>query len=78
MAKKRKSTGSRKKAPIVKLLNFTMWLTGIVVSLSVGFAMIGGVLSLPSWLGGETVAMIAGWVVIISTFLGVLAALLNK
>lgn len=61
-----------------RLLNFVAWLTGVIVSLSVGFGMIGGTLSLPSWLGGATVAMIAGWIVVITTALGAILAILNK
>jgi len=54
-----------------KIINFLMWLTGVIVALSIGFAMIGGTLSLPTWLGGATVAMLAGWIVIVTTVLGV-------
>ncbi len=61
-----------------RLLNFVAWLTGVIVSLSVGFGMIGGTLSLPTWLGGSTVAMIAGWIVVITTALGAILAILNK
>jgi len=59
------------------LLNLIAWLTGVVVSLSVGFGMIGGKLSLPSWLGGATVAMIAGWIVVIGALASVIIAVLN-
>ncbi len=59
-------------------LHFVAWLTGVIVSLAVGFGMIGGTLNLPTWLGGETVAMLAGWVVIITTALGVVLAILKK
>lgn len=59
------------------LLNLVAWLTGVVVSLSVGFGMIGGTLSLPSWLGGATIAMIAGWIVVIGTLASVIMAILN-
>lgn len=72
MAKKKKNNA------LGKLLNFVAWLTGIVVSLSVGFAMIGGTLTIPYWLGGDIVAIIAGWIVIISTFVGVVTAIFNK
>ena len=61
-----------------KVLNFVAWLTGVIVSLAVGFAMIGGTLTLPSWLGGDILAMIAGWVVIITTVVGVVLAVLNQ
>lgn len=61
-----------------RVLNFVVWLTGVIVSLSVGFAMIGGTLSLPSWLGGSVLALIAGWVVVITTFIGVVLAIVNQ
>ena len=60
------------------VLNFVAWLTGVIVSLAVGFGMIGGTLTLPTWLGGYTVAMIAGWIVVITTALGVILAILKK
>lgn len=66
------------KKMVKKLFNFLAWVTGIIVSLSVGFAMIAGTLTLPSWLGGPTVAMVAGWIVVITTFLGILTALIKK
>lgn len=61
-----------------KLLSFVAWLTGVLVSLSVGFAMIDRILTLPYWLGGEIVAVVAGWIVVITTLLGVVLALLNR
>jgi len=60
------------------LVNLAVWLTGVIVSLSVGFAMIDGVLSLPSWLGGSLVAAIAGWIVVVLTVLSVLLLILDK
>jgi len=59
-------------------LNFIAWLTGILVSLSVGFAMIDGTLSLPKWLGGDILAMIVGWIVIITTIISTIVALVKK
>jgi len=56
---------------MVKLISFLMWLTGVIVALTIGFAMIGGTLSLPVWLGGAIVATLAGWIVIIATVVGV-------
>lgn len=61
-----------------KLLNFVAWLTGVIVSLAVGFAMIGGTLTLPWWLGGDILALIAGWVVIATTLVSAGLAVLNK
>jgi hypothetical protein len=63
---------------VTSLLNFVVWLTGVLVSLAVGFAMIGGTLTLPYWLGGDTVAMVAGWIVVGTTLLSAILALLKK
>ena len=61
-----------------KILNFIAWLTGVLVSLSVGFAMIEGTLSLPTWLGGTILAMIVGWVVVITTIISAVLAILRQ
>ena len=61
-----------------KVLNLIVWLTGIIVSLAVGFAMVGGTLTLPWWLGDDTVSMIAGWVVVITALVSAALALLNQ
>jgi hypothetical protein len=66
-----------KKGTTNTLLNFVAWLTGVIVSLSVGFAMIDNILSLPSYLGGTTVAMVAGWIVVITTAITVVLAIVN-
>ena len=60
------------------VLNIVVWLTGVIVSLAVGFGMVGGTLTLPSWLGGSVVAMIAGWIVVITTLLSVVLALIKQ
>jgi hypothetical protein len=61
-----------------KVLNFVAWLTGVLVSLSVGFAMIDGILTLPTWLGGATLAMIVGYIVVITTVVSAVMAILQK
>jgi len=61
-----------------KVLNFVAWLTGVLVSLSVGFAMIDGTLSLPTWLGGDVLAMVVGWVVVITTLISAVLAVLRQ
>ena len=66
-----------------KILNAVAWITGIVVSLVVGFGMINGTLGLPSWLGGGTVAgdffvMAVGWVVVATTLVGAILAILKQ
>lgn len=69
MAKKQK-TGL-----LTKLLQFTAWLTGIIVSLAVGFALINRTLSVP-YIG--VVNIIAGWIVVIATLLGILISILGR
>jgi len=61
-----------------KVLNFVAWLTGVLVSLSVGFAMINGTLSLPTWLGGSVLAWIVGWIVVITTLISAVLAVLQQ
>lgn len=61
-----------------RILNFIAWLTGVLVSLSVGFAMIEGTLGLPTWLGGSTLAMVVGWVVVITTLISAVLAVLRQ
>lgn len=57
-----------------KVLNFVVWLTEVLVALAVGFGLIGGTLSVP-YIG--VVNVIAGWVVIVTTLLGVILAVLK-
>ena len=54
------------------ILNFVAWLTGVIVSLAVGFALVGGTLSVP-YIGITNV--IAGWVVVVTTLISVVMAL---
>lgn len=67
-----------KKGTLGKVLAFIAWLTGVIVSLSVGFAMTDQILTLPLWLGGATVAVVAGWIVVITTIVGVVLAIINS
>ena len=60
-----------------KFLNFVAWLTGVIVSLAVGFSMTDGTLTLPVWLGGSIVSMIAGWIVVITTLISVILAIID-
>lgn len=57
------------------LFGFVAWVTGIIVSLAVGFALIGGTLSVP-YIG--VVNEIAGWIVVITTLLSVLLAVTGQ
>ena len=57
------------------LVGIIAWLTGIIVSLAVGFALIGGTLSVP-YLG--VINVVAGWIVVVATILSVILAILGK
>jgi len=65
-----------KKGVMAQLVNFIAWLTGVLVSLAVGFGMIDAVLTV-RWIP-SIVTIVAGWIVVILTVLGVILALLNK
>ncbi len=62
------------------LINLGAWLTGILVSLAVGFGMAQRTLTIP-WLtsiGAEIITIIAGWIVIILTIVSIVLAIVNK
>jgi len=75
MAKARK-TVTRTNNVLVSLWSLIAWLTGILVSLAVGFGMISGTLSIPRI--PEIVTATAGWIVVILTVLGVLLKIIDK
>ncbi len=60
-----------------KLLNFLLWLTGVIVSLAVGNALIVGTLTVPYLDQVPYLMAIAGWVVIIATVVSVIMAILD-
>ena len=61
--------------PLTRLLSFLVWIAGVIVSLAVGFALKNQILAVPK-IG--IVNIIAGWIVIITTLLGVLVTLINS
>lgn len=67
-----------KKSPIIhSILNFVAWLTGIIVSLYVALAMINQPIDFPTWLGGKFIVIFAGWIVIITTVIGLVLAIID-
>jgi hypothetical protein len=56
-------------------IQFLVWLTGVIVSLAVGFGMVDKVLSV-RFIPLE-ITFIFGWIVIVTTLLGVLFAVLR-
>ncbi|MFH1365632.1 MAG: hypothetical protein ABIH28_03550, partial [archaeon] len=55
-----------------KLVTLIIWLTGVLVSLAVGFGMISGALTIPYI---QTIVPIAGWIVVILTIAGVILSI---
>lgn len=65
------------------VLSFLAWFTGVVVSLAVGNGMINNTLRLPAWLGGSSevgmvITSIIGWIVVITTIVSAVLAVINK
>lgn len=58
-----------------KFLGFIGWLTGIIVSLAVAFGMIDGILTIRFI--PPIIMMIFGWIVIITTVLGMLIGIMS-
>jgi hypothetical protein len=74
---------AKKQRMLSQVVTFVAWLTGVIVSLSVGFALTEGVLVLPGWLGGATTAGLgitqtAGWIVVLTTIVGAGLAIVDK
>ena len=64
--------------PVGKIVRLAEWLTGILVSLAVGFGMISGILTIP-WLGSAGIIVVwAGWIVVILTVISIVLAITNK
>ena len=60
---------------LTRLLQFIAWLTGVIVSLAVASGMIEGVLKIAFIPLGITIFF--GWVVVVTTLLGVLLAIIK-
>ena len=57
------------------LVGLIVWITGVLVSLAVGFGMISKNLAIPYV---QPIVPIAGWIVIILTIMGVILAIANR
>ncbi len=66
----------QKTGPLGKILQLLLWFTGVIVSLAVAFGMIDGVLSVRFIPIG--IMAFFGWVVVVTTILGVLVAIIGK
>lgn len=69
-----------KARPISTLVNIAVWLTGVLVSLAVGFGMIQGTLTVPyvSDIANGIIIVWAGWIVVILTVLSVILAIIER
>ena len=74
MAKKSRGGNS---SSISGAVNFLAWLTGILVSLAVGFGMISGTLTIP-YAYIKDVIPFFGWVVVILTLISAVLAIIDK
>ena len=61
---------------VSKLVNLGAWLTGILVSLAVGFGMIDQIL-IVRWIP-EIVTVIAGWIVVVLTIASIVLAIADR
>lgn len=71
------------KDKISVVLNFIAWITGVIVSLAVGFSLTkNGALnqSIPllSDIAGGLIISIVGWIVVITTLVGVVLAIIGQ
>ena len=62
--------------PVSKLISLVTWLTGVLVSLAVGFGMIDGVLPI-RWIP-EVLTVIAGWIVVVLTIVAVILVITDR
>ena len=64
------------KSPLRTLWALAVWITGVLVSLAVGFGMIDGVLTVR--FVTPTITLAAGWIVVVLTVVGVILAIIDK
>jgi len=65
-------------SPISKIINLTIWLTGIIVSLAVGFGLIGKTLIIPWADNLWGIPVIAGWIVVILTIVAAILTIVDR
>jgi len=76
MAKGKTKAAMKGNTVLASLWALIAWLTGVLVSLAVGFGMISGTLPIPRI--PEIVTAVAGWIVVILAILGVLLKIIDK
>ena len=57
------------------LVNLAAWITGVLVSLAVGFGMIEGILTVPYV---QFIVPFAGWVVVVLTLISIILAIVDR
>ncbi len=67
---------AKSKGALSVLWNLIAWVTGVLVALAVGSGMVNGILTVAYI--PDTLTVLAGWVVVILTLLGVLLAVIDK
>ena len=67
---------AKKGSTVQVLLGFLAWLTGVVVSLSVGIAMTDQILTIGYGIP-VMVTVVAGWIVVITTLISVILAIVH-
>ena len=66
---------AKKGGTLRKFLGFIAWITGVIIALAVAFALTDGTLVVPYI--PAVVSVIAGWIAIITTLLGVVLAIID-
>lgn len=61
-----------------QILNLVTWFTGVVVSLAVAFGMINGSLTVPILNQVPYLMVAVGWIVVITTLVGAVLAIVQK
>ena len=61
-----------------QILNFVTWFTGVVVSLAVAFGMINGSLTVPILNQVPFLMVAVGWIVVITTLVSAVLAIMQK
>lgn len=64
--------------PLGKLVSLIVWLTGVLVSLAVGFGMVDGTLTASTLFIPVVVTQWAGWLVVVLTILSVVLAIAER
>ncbi len=67
---------AKRNAGLTQVVNFVAWVTGVIISLTVAFALINGTLDLLPYIP-SIVTVIAGWIAILTTLLGVVLAIID-